>query len=68
MPMDFETVRFLRIIFAVIFAVVGGAAGVKYGPMLLGEQTQIIGPLAGTVLGAIVGWNLVDLVKGRAHK
>jgi hypothetical protein len=68
MSMDFETVRFLRIIFAVIFAIVGGAAGVKYGPILLGEHTQLVGPLVGTVLGAIVGWNLVDLVKGRAHK
>jgi hypothetical protein len=68
MSMDFETVRFLRIIFAVIFAIVGGAAGVKYGPALLGEQTQLIGPVGGTVLGALIGWNLVDWVKGRARK
>jgi hypothetical protein len=68
MSMDFETVRFLRIIFAVIAAIVGGAAGVKYGPLLLGEQSTLIGPIVGTVLGAIVGWNLVDFVKGRAHK
>ncbi len=68
MPMDFETVRFLRAIFLVIFAVVGGAAGVKYGPMLLGSQGELIGPVAGAVLGGILGWNTVDLFKGRAHK
>lgn len=68
MSMDFETVRFLRAIFLVIFAVVGGAAGVKYGPAMLGGQGELIGPIAGAVLGAVVGWNAVDLVKGRAHK
>ena len=68
MSMDFETVKFLRIIFLVIFAMVGGAAGVKYGPMLLGAQGETIGPIIGAVVGALVGWNAVDLVKGRAHK
>jgi len=67
--MDFETVRFLRIIFGVVFAVVGGAAGVKYGPGLLGPQNgSLVGPIVGAVVGAIVGWNAVDLVKGRARK
>jgi hypothetical protein len=68
MSMDFETVRFLRAIFLVIFAIVGGAAGVKYGPMLLGSQGELIGPIAGAVVGALLGWNAVDLVKGRARK
>ena len=67
--MDFETVRFLRIICAVVFAVVAGAAGIKYGPALLGPSNGPLGgPIAGAVVGAIVGWNAVDLVKGRARK
>jgi hypothetical protein len=68
MAMDFETVRFMRIAFAVIFAVVGGAAGVKYGGPLLGASGQIIGTGVGIVVGAIIGWNAVDLIKGRPHK
>jgi len=68
MAMDFETVRFMRIAFAVIFAVVGGAAGVKYGDFFLGTSGQIIGPIVGVVVGAIFGWNTVDLIKGRPHK
>jgi len=68
MSMDFETVRFLRVVFLVIFAVVGGAGGVKYGPVLLGAQGELIGPIVGAVVGALFGWNMVDLVKGRAHK
>lgn len=68
MSMDFETVRFLRAIFLVIFAVVGGAAGVKYGPVLLGSQGELIGPICGAVVGAMAGWNAVDLLKGRARK
>ena len=68
MAMDFETVRFLRAIFLVIFAVVGGAAGVKYGPVLLGTQGELIGPIVGAVIGGIAGWNAVDLFKGRARK
>ena len=68
MSMDFETVKFLRIMFLVIFAVVGGAAGVKYGPTLLGSQGEVIGPVVGAVVGGLVGWNAVDLVKGRARK
>jgi hypothetical protein len=60
MSMDFETVRFLRVLFAVIFAIVGGAAGIKYyGP---------IGAAAGIAIGAIFGYNAVDLFKGRAKK
>jgi hypothetical protein len=69
MSMDFETVRFLRVIFAVVFAVVGGAAGMKYLPLLIGpQQSPLLGPAVGAVVGALVGWNAVDLVKGRAHK
>ena len=68
MSMDFETVRFLRAIFLVIFAVVGGAGGVKYGPTLLGAQGELIGPIVGAVAGALLGWNTVDLFKGRARK
>jgi len=68
MSMDFETVRFLRIIFGLIFAVVGGAAGVKYGPLMLGSPGAVLGPAIGAVTGAIVGWNTVDLLKGRAQK
>jgi hypothetical protein len=68
MAMDFETVRFLRVIFMVIFAVVGGAGGVKYGPMFLGAQGQLIGPIVGAIVGGLFGWNAVDFFKGRAHK
>jgi uncharacterized membrane protein len=60
MAMDFETVRFLRIIFAVVGFFVGGAAGIKY--------YGTTGGLIGGVIGAIVGWNTPDLFKGRAHK
>ena len=60
MSMDFETVRFMRVLFAIVFAAVGGAGGIKY--------FGIGGAIAGVILGAIVGWNAVDLVKGRAHK
>lgn len=60
MAMDFETVKYLRFIFAVVFAIVGGAAGMKYfGPL---------GAVGCAVLGYLVGWNTVDLFKGRAHK
>jgi hypothetical protein len=68
MALDFETVRFLRVVFAVIFAVVGGAAGVKYGEPLVGEIGGLAGPAVGAVIGAIFGWNIVDLIKGRATK
>ena len=60
MAMDFETVKFLRYLFAVVFASIGGAMGVQYY-----DKT---GAIAGVVIGALVGWNLVDLFKGRAHK
>jgi hypothetical protein len=68
MALDFETVRFLRFTFAVIFAVVGGAAGMKYGEPLLGSAGQLAGPMIGAVIGAIFGWNAVDLIKGRSSK
>lgn len=60
MSMDFETVRFMRVFFAIVFGAVGGAGGIKY--------FGIGGAIGGAVVGAIVGWNAVDLVKGRAHK
>ena len=46
MAMDFETVRFLRFVFAVGGFFVGGAAGLKY--------FGTIGVLIGGVIGAIV--------------
>ncbi len=61
--MDFGTVRFLRIVFAVAGAFVGAAAGHRYL-----SAFPIFGPAGGAVVGAIVGWNAVDLIKGRAHK
>ena len=60
MSMDFETVRFLRVLFALVFACVGIAAGFKYFGLL--------GSAGGAFFGYIIGWNLVDLVKGRAGK
>ena len=60
MAMDFETVKFLRFLFALVFAFVGVAGGLKY--------YGVIGALAGCLIGYIVGWNTVDLFKGRAHK
>jgi hypothetical protein len=68
MAMDFETVRFMRIAFAIIFAGVGAAAGIKYGDFFLGTSGHIIGPIAGVIFGVIIGWNTVDLIKGRPHK
>ncbi len=60
MAMDFETVRQLRILFAIIGVFVGGAAGFSY----FGST----GGLIGLAVGAVVGWNAVDLVKGRSQK
>jgi len=61
--MDFATVRFLRVIFAASGMMVGAAAGYRY---LSGFP--LLGPIGGGIVGAIVGWNAVDLIKGRAHK
>ena len=61
--MDFATVRFLRIVFAITGTLIGAAAGYRY---LSGFA--VLGPAGGAVVGAIVGWNMVDLIKGRAHK
>ena len=61
--MDFGTVRFLRIVFAITGALVGSAAGYQYL-----SAFPILGPIAGGVVGAVIGWNAVDLIKGRAHK
>jgi membrane associated rhomboid family serine protease len=60
MAMDFETVRFLRIVFAVVGFCIGGAAGIKY--------YGATGGLIGGVVGGIVGWNTPDLFKGRTQK
>lgn len=60
MAMDFETVRQLRILFGIIGACVGGAAGISY--------FETTGGLIGLVVGALVGWNAVDLIKGRTQK
>ena len=68
MSMDFETVRFMRLAFAVIFAAVGIAAGIKYGGIIPGVVGIYGAPAVGAVIGALVGWNAVDLIKGRAHK
>ena len=61
--MDFATVRFLRIVFAVTGALIGAAAGYRYLAMF-----PLLGPVGGAAVGAVVGWNAVDLIKGRAHK
>jgi len=60
MAMDFETVKFMRFLFALVGAVIGAAAGIKY--------FALPGAIGGIVVGAIVGWNTVDFFKGRAHK
>jgi len=60
MAMDFETVKFMRFLFAFAGAAIGAAAGIKY--------FGLVGAIGGAVIGAIVGWNTVDLIKGRAHK
>jgi len=65
--MDFATTRFFRIVFAITGALVGGAAGYRYlstFPMLGPTSSAIIG----TIVGIIVGWNAVDLIKGRTTK
>jgi hypothetical protein len=61
--MDFATVRFLRFVFAVTGALIGAAAGYRYL-----SAFPLLGPAGGAVVGAVVGWNAVDLIKGRAHK
>jgi hypothetical protein len=60
MAMDFETVRYLRIIIAVIGFFVGAAAGFRY--------YEATGALIGGFIGAFVGWNIPDFFKGRAQK
>jgi hypothetical protein len=60
MSMDFETVRFMRILFGLVFLVVGAAGGYIYFGTL--------GAAGGALVGYVVGWNTVDLFKGRASK
>ena len=60
MAMDLETVKFMRRLFGVVFALIGAAAGHRYYGTL--------GAVGGIFVGYVVGWNIVDLLKGRAHK
>jgi hypothetical protein len=61
--MDFATVRFLRVVFAITGTLIGAAAGYRYLPAY-----PLLAPIGGAVVGFIVGWNAVDLIKGRAQK
>lgn len=60
MAMDFETVKFLRPLFGIVMLLIGAAAGHQY--------FELPGAVGGGFLGYVVGWNLVDLFKGRARK
>jgi hypothetical protein len=60
MSLDFETVRMLRYLFAIGGAAMGGALGWDFYGNL--------GLAGGLGIGALVGWNTVDLFKGRAQK
>ena len=60
MALDFETVRTLRIIIAIVGIFVGAATGFTY--------YEINGALIGGVIGGLVGWNIPDFFKGRAQK
>lgn len=60
MAMDFETVRYLRVVIAIVGFFVGAATGFKY--------YETTGALIGGVIGAIAGWNIPDFFKGRAQK
>jgi hypothetical protein len=61
--MDFATVRFLRVVFAIAGGLIGAAAGYRYLTAF-----PLLAPIGGAVVGAFIGWNTVDLIKGRAHK
>lgn len=61
--MDFATVRFLRVVFAVTGALICAAAGYRYVGAF-----PTLGPAVGAIVGAFLGWHAVDLIKGRAHK
>jgi hypothetical protein len=60
MAMDFETVKFMRRLFGGLCAVIGAAVGYQYYATL--------GGAGGVIIGYAIGWNLVDMFKGRAHK
>jgi len=60
MAMDFETVKFMRRLLGIVCAVIGAGLGYQYYALL--------GGAGGALVGYVVGWNLVDLLKGRAHK
>ena len=63
MALDFATVRFLRVLIAVVGALIGAGAGMKYFPSL-----SIISIAIGGLIGFVVGWNIPDLFKGRTQK
>ena len=63
MALDFATVRFLRILFAIVVGLVGAGAGLRYFPSL-----SIISIAIGGLIGFGGGWNIPDLFKGRAQK
>ncbi len=63
MSLDHNTVVSLRVLFAIVFGLVGTAAGFRY---LAGFGIAGIG--GATVVGGIIGWNAVDFIKGRPHK
>lgn len=63
MALDHSTVSSLRFLFAFVFGLVGAAAGFRY----LGGF-GIPGIAGAALVGAFVGWNSVDLFKGRPHK
>ena len=63
MALDFATVRFLRVLIAVVGALIGAGAGMKYFPSL-----SIISIAIGGLIGFVVGWNIPDLFKGWTQK
>ncbi len=63
MALDHSTVRSLRWLFGAVFGLVGAAAGYRY----LGGY-GIVGVAGAAAVGAFVGWNFVDLFKGRPQK
>lgn len=63
MSLDFDTVRYLRVLFGLVAALVGVGAGLRYLP-----QFGLLSMIGGGVIGFVVGWNLPDLFKGRAKK
>jgi len=63
MALDHSTVRSLRWLFGAVFGLVGAAAGFRYL-----QDLGAAGIAGAAAVGAFVGWNFVDLFKGRSHK